>query len=190
MRTGGRTRTESQPPGSRPSVARWVFCDSALLVDLTPRGVRSITLDREFNPAQQLLWEGVEIRVPVLDEVEPYGRRLAFELGQVAAGRSAEPCVPWVPDRPDWHVRLYRHVRQLPPGQLSDMSGKLELDGVIRDQRSIVRALRKCPLAPLVPLHRIRSIEVARIPFPWGKGWRDYLLRQEKEAGGAGDRGN
>ena len=157
--------------------ARWTSASLSLLVSVTPRGVCSISLDKDFVPGQTYLWAGIEPEYADLVTVEPFGAQLAHELDQALSGRLAESKVPWVPTVPPWHRELYGYVCRLAPGRLTLLPDSLNLDGEYRLEREMVAALRRCPLVPLVPLHRVAATEP--IAFPWGEGWGSTLLQRE-----------
>lgn len=159
-------------------VARRTHTAISLLVSMTPRGVRSITIDSEFVPGQEYFWTGIEPVYANLATVEPFGAQLADELNQALSGQLMESKVPWIPGGPPWHLELYRYVCRLAPGQVTLLPDRLRLDSEYRQQREMVIALRKCALVPLVPLHRVATA-ADPIAFPWGDGWRSLLLRRE-----------
>ena len=163
-------------------VASWIHDPLALLSHLTSRGVQKIVLDEDHAAGQMFFWDGARAEYPPLEKAEPHGPQLARELSQALSGQLFEPQVPWTPECPRWHLELYEYVRQLPPGQITELPESLIVDGKYRDRRAIAGALRKCPLVPLVPLHRICGTGKRAVHFPWGTGWQEILLRTEKKA--------
>jgi O6-methylguanine-DNA--protein-cysteine methyltransferase len=162
--------------------ARWTHLEWSWLVQMTRDGVRMITQDGDFDPTQMVMWPDPDH--PRLVTVKPYGQRLAYELHAAISGSPVKPEVPWVPDRPScsWHVDVYRELLRLPPGQVTDLFAVVCYHRWPHTKKTILQAVRECPLAPLVPLHRVASSQQQRIRFPWGRWWRDYLLEQERQA--------
>lgn len=172
---------ERKDKGKNPGtlVARWTHAAISLLVGITSRGVRSITLDSKFVPGQEFFWTGIEPVYADLTTVEPFGTQLADELDQALSGQLVKSKVPWVSGGPPWHLELYRYVCGFASGQVTILPDSLNLDGEYRQQREMVIALRKCALVPLVPLHRVATTTDPMV-FPWGDKWRSFLLRRER----------
>ncbi len=161
-------------------VARWTCLEWSWFVQMTRDSVRLIAQDRDFDPGQMVMWQDPDH--PRLTTVKPYGQRLAYELDAALSGNPVKPEVPWVPDRrPDWHVQLYRELLRFPPGQVTDLFAVVCCHRFPQSKKAVLQALRECPLAPLVPLHRVASSPRQPIRFPWGRWWRDYLLEQEQQ---------
>ncbi len=161
------------------TLARWTRNSLSLIVRLSGRGVHSISLEN-YDPQQKLLWSDIGVPVVDLAAVTPFGPDLAAELAVAIEGRPFTPTVPWVSDGPPWHTEVYRELLRLPRGRLTDVFAVVPGYKLRQTRPAILRIIRRCPLVPVVPVHRAANGN-RPLPFPWKRRWRDYLLDQERQ---------
>ncbi len=169
-------------------VARWTYLEWSWLAEMSSKGVHLIAHEKDYDPGQMVMWQDPDH--PRLTTVKPHGQRLAYELHAAISGSPVKPEVPWVPDRPAWHVEVYRELLRLPPGQVTDLFAVVSAHRWPHTKKAILQVARECALAPLCPLHRVASSPQHPIRFPWGRWWRSFLLEQERQVVSDGERGH
>jgi hypothetical protein len=159
---------------------QWTYKTLSLKVTFTSQGLLEIKTMKNRIPGQLFFWPDVEEPLPNLETLDPHGPQLAFELRQAFSGRPVDPQVPWRITGRDWYLEFYHQIRALPLGQLTELPKSVNVNNERQDFQEILKAFRRCRLAPLVPLHRVNITMVKCPRFPLGKYWREFLLRQEK----------
>lgn len=97
----------------------------------------------------------------------------------------ASPDVPLDVRATRFQRRVWRVLRQIPPGQTLTYAQVARKCGMPRAARAVARACATNPVAVLVPCHRVVRSDGSLGGYRWGRGRKRALLQYEARRAGA-----
>ena len=157
----------------------WTVTETSLglvLVAWTARGVCDVSLGQD----EAALASGLSARLPratlVRVALPPWARAL---LDAVDAPRTARDEVPLDLRGTAFQERVWRALRQIPPGETRSYGELARALGVPRGARAIAGACAANRVAVLVPCHRVVRGDGKLGGYRWGLGRKRALLDRE-----------
>jgi AraC family transcriptional regulator of adaptative response/methylated-DNA-[protein]-cysteine methyltransferase len=148
-----------------------------LMAGRTERGICSLTLgDDPYVLLDDLRSEFPEAEfVPAGDSMSELCDRLVAVADHGEDGRD----LPLEVRATDFQWRVWRAMRQIPPGETRSYSELAEMAGHPRATRAVGTACARNPVSLLIPCHRVVRADGSIGNYAWGVQRKERLLRTE-----------
>jgi AraC family transcriptional regulator, regulatory protein of adaptative response / methylated-DNA-[protein]-cysteine methyltransferase len=148
-----------------------------LMVGRTDRRICSLTLGDDPEVLLETLrseFPEAEL-IPVADSMGELCERLVAVADRGEDGRD----LPLEVRATDFQWRVWRAMREIPPGETRSYSELAEIAGYPKASRAVGTACARNPVCLLIPCHRVVRADGSIGDYAWGKGRKASLLRTE-----------
>ena len=150
-----------------------------VLLGGTARGVCFLALGSDVHALVSELKH--DYPAAAVEEWRGTGGRWMSAVLQALAHPELGPGVPLDVHGTDFQMRVWKALREIPPGETRTYSGLAAALGNPKSTRAVARACATNRVSVLIPCHRVVAVSGDLTGYRWGKHRKAALLASERE---------